>query len=76
MLVDPTPLDDPLLDPVLSEIADAATVHGTSFWLQRIAARGEEIRDRTVPQLVERDILNFVGDDFVFLTTRVSRTRY
>lgn len=76
MLVDATPMEDSLLDPVLSQIAADSTGRDTSFWLQHIAAQGEEIRDRALARLVERDILNLVGDDFIFLATGVSRTRY
>ena len=76
VLVDPTPLDDSLLDPALSQIAADSSVHDTSFWLQHLAAQGDETRDKALARLVERDILNFVGDDFIFLATGVARTRY
>ena len=48
MLVDPTPLDDDLLDPALADIAQAADSHGIDHWVRRHADRGEAVRERAL----------------------------
>ena len=79
ILVDPTPLEDDLLDPILLEIAQTRQVHDTSYWILQTAKRGDEIRDKALERLVKRDILEAEteGDPkglFTF-SRRVSRVR-
>ena len=74
-VVDSTPLDDNLLDPALTDIAQSAETRAISFWLARIAERGGEIRDRTIARLITRGILEAEGDTLIFLTRPVSRSR-
>lgn len=62
MLVDPTPVDDDILDPLLAEIADDAAAHGSDahdsrFWVERAAAHSDEIREAAIGRLIERGIL-------------------
>ena len=62
MLVDPTPVDDDILDPLLAEIADDAAAHGSDahdsrFWVERAAAHSDEIREAAISRLIERGIL-------------------
>ena len=59
--VDPRPLQDDLLDPTLTRIA-GAEIHDTSYWLERIAEHGEDIRERALTRLVERGILRHRGN--------------
>lgn len=40
MLLDATPLDDDLLDPVLADIAQIGEAHDVRFWVERIAQAG------------------------------------
>ncbi len=75
-VVDATPLDDDLLDPTLADIAQSSETRAVSFWLTTIAARGSEIRDRTIARLVTRGILEAEGDALIFLTRAVSRSRH
>ena len=46
MLVDPTPLDDDLLDPALADIAQASDSHDIDHWVRRHADRGAVTRER------------------------------
>ncbi len=55
-LIDDTPTGDVLLDPTLAEIA-AAERSNTRFWIEHIAASGDEIRAAALGRLVERGIL-------------------
>ena len=45
VLVDNTPLQDSLIDPTLSDIVAATETHDTRYWLERTAARADEIRE-------------------------------
>jgi len=69
MLVDPTPLDDDIIDPTLAAIASNTEDHGTPYWVGKVATRGESIRNRALARLVERDILK-TGDDGSFRMAR------
>ena len=75
VVIDPTPLADDLLDPVLADIAREAQVHDTSFWIARGAERGEEIRDRVLVRLSGRGILQPEAGGLFFLSQQVSRSR-
>ena len=74
-VVDSTPLDDDLLDPTLADIARDSEIHAVNFWLAHTAQRGSEIRDRTIARLVGRGIIEAEGNDLIFLTRTVSRSR-
>ena len=74
-VVDPTPLDDALLDPTLADIAHTAEAHDPGFWIARTAERGHAIRDAVLARLAERGILEAEGDGPVFLSRRVFRAR-
>ena len=74
-VVDSTPLDDDLLDPTLADIARDSEIHAVNFWLAHTAQRGSEIRDRTIARLVSRGIIEAEGNDLIFLTRTVSRSR-
>ena len=76
ILTDPAPLDDPLLDPALLDMAATSEEHDTSFWLRRISASGEEIRGKALARLVERGILDSAEDELYSLSGPVSRTRF
>ena len=75
MIVDSTPVGDGLLDPVLTEIAEETPTHPIAYWVERIAARGDEIRDRALARLVGRGILESDEPGEVFLSREVSRSR-
>ena len=74
-LVDPTPLDDDLLDPTLADIARDTDTRDASYWVSQTAKRGDEIRDKALAQLVNRGILESESEDIFFLSPRVSRSR-
>ena len=57
ILVDGTPLGDPVLDPVLADIDAARETHDARFWVERAANRADEIREAAIDRLVERGIL-------------------
>ena len=76
-LIDPTPLGDDLLDPMLAEIAGSDTTHDAVFWLEHVAAEhGDQIREGAIARLVRRGILAEPDHSgLLAMSTTVSRTR-
>ena len=74
-LLDPTPLGDDLLDPVLAEIAEADAVRHARFWVAHFAEQVDDIRDRTLARLTAQGILEAEEGGFFSFLPSVSRTR-
>ena len=76
VLLDATPLDDDLLDPVLADIAQAGETHDARFWVERIAGKADAIREQALSRLVAHGILEVEeeGGSVAFLPG-VSRAR-
>ena len=64
LLVDPTETGNPVLDPVLKEIADEPVQHNAQYWIERFAVHAESIIDMTLDRLVEQKILHHHDGDF------------
>ena len=75
VLLDATPLDDDLLDPVLADIAQIGETHDARFWVERIAKQGDELRERTFSRLVANDILEVESDGLFSLQPLVFHGR-
>ena len=75
VLVDPTPLDDDILDPMLAEIASDGQSRDTGYWLGRFAGRGNRIRRAALARLIERGILRSEAHGLLSLVPSVSRSR-
>ena len=71
-LVDPTPLNDHLLDPTLALIAQSTGSNDTRHWIEQTTVHAAEIRDRSLARLIARGILSEEDDRFlwVFQTRR------
>jgi Golgi phosphoprotein 3 len=67
VLIDPTPLGDDILDPVLARIAQATETHDARHWVEYIADHVEEIREGALAGLVERGILRREEDRFLWV---------
>ncbi len=67
VLIDPTPLGDDILDPVLARIAQATETHDARHWVEHIADHVEEIREGALAGLVERGILRREEDRFLWV---------
>ena len=67
ILVDPTPVGDSLLDPTLTEIANASESHDARYWVERAAGRADEIREDALARLVEKEILTQREDRFLWV---------
>ena len=56
-VIDPTPVGDSLLDPVLAEIVQETNTQPTETWLAHIAKRGDDLQALALERLVAADIL-------------------
>ncbi len=70
-VIDPSPIGDDLLDPVLARIVESEETYDTRYWIKHTVADAEAIRERSLARLVERGILHREEDRFMW----VLRTR-
>ena len=70
-VVDRAETGDPVLDPILKEIADEPGQHNARHWIERLAPRAESIVDLILERLVERDILQHHEGEFWTLAPSV-----
>ena len=75
VVLDGTPIGDSLLDPVLAEITGSTETHAARFWVERIAARGDEIRDRALTHLTEQAILDVQEEGFLSILPSTAHAR-
>ncbi len=75
ILVDATPLADDLLDPTLADIAQDTGARDLGYWVAQTAKQGDEIRDKALARLVNRDILEAESEGIFSLSRLVSRSR-
>ena len=73
-VTDPTPTGDSLLDPTLKEISESKELFEAQYWIERNAARSEDIVTGTLERLVERGILEYQSGGFWMLSRDVSRS--
>ena len=57
VVVDPTPLQDDLLDPTLARIVEATETRDTRYWIEQTIEHADEIRECALSRLVERGTL-------------------
>lgn len=72
-VVDPAPLGDDLLDPVLARLAKSTESRAPEYWVRRIAGDGERIRAMSLQRLVDAGILRSADEGAIEATTRVAR---
>ena len=70
-VIDPSPIGDDLLDPVLARISQSEETHDTGYWIKNTVGGAEEIRERSLVRLIDRGILRREDDRFMW----VLRTR-
>ena len=74
-MLDATPLDDDLLDPVLVEIAQTEDTRNARIWVARVADRGGDIRDQALARLAAQGILEVEEGEVFAFKPGVARTR-
>ena len=73
-VVDPTDTGNPILDPILEEIAREPVHRNAQYWIERLAPRAESIIDLTLDRLVDLKILEYHSGDFWTLSPTAWRT--
>ena len=63
-LLDPTETGNPVLDPILAEIAADPGQHNAQYWVERLGPHAESIIDLTLDRLVDLEILEHHDGDF------------
>ena len=63
-LVDQTETGDPVLDPILKEIASEPVKRNAQYWVERLAPRADSVIDLTLDRLVDLKILEHHEGDF------------
>ncbi|MCY3691544.1 MAG: cytochrome P450 [Chloroflexi bacterium] len=78
VVIDPTPVDDDLLDPVLADIVAVSrdTTHNAEFWVRRIAQSSDELRGRALAGLAAQGMVEADESGFFFLSRRAARARH
>ena len=66
-LMDSTPVGDPLLDPMLAEIARAEVTHNALYWVDHATRHADEIREAALERLIENGILKLEDDRFLWI---------
>ena len=64
LLVDRTETGDPVLDPILRQIADEPVQRNAQYWIERLAVHAESIIDSTLDHLVALKILEYHDGEF------------
>ena len=71
-LIDATPVGDPLLDPILVEIAQSGKTHDALYWVEHATHHADEIRETALTRLVKNGVLTVSDDRFL----RIFGTRH
>ncbi len=75
-VLDPSPIGNDLLDPILEEVAAGDQKKSPAEWVLHLSDRGQDICDTVVARLVHRDVLAEPKEDGgVFRTQRSRRVR-
>ena len=64
LVVDRTETGNPILDPILTQIADEPEQRNAQFWIERLAGQAESVIDSTLDHLVHLKILRHHDGDF------------
>ena len=66
-LMDSTPVGDPLLDPMLAEIARTEVTHNALYWVDHATRHADDIREAALERLIENGILQLEDDRFLWV---------
>ena len=66
-LIDSTPVGDPLLDPILAEIAAAKKSHSALYWVDHASRHADEIRETALAGLTGKKVLELKDDRFLWI---------
>ncbi|MDE0332816.1 MAG: GPP34 family phosphoprotein, partial [Nitrospinae bacterium] len=66
-LTDPAPLGDPLLDPMLAEIARTEATHDALYWVDHATRHADEIRETALERLIGNGVLELKDERFLWI---------
>ena len=66
-LIDSTPVEDRLLDPMLVEIAQAGGDHDALYWVEHATRHADEIRETALERLIDNGILRLHDDRILWI---------
>ena len=69
-LIDETETGNPVLDPILKEIASETVQHNAQYWIERLASQADSIIDLALGRLVDLEILDYHEGDYWTLSNR------
>ncbi len=67
VVIDPSPIDDDLLDPTLARIVKSDETHDTRYWIEDTIKHTGEVHERALARLIERGILRREEDRFLWV---------
>ena len=73
-LVDKTETGNPILDPILKEIASDPTQRNAQYWIERLAPQAESIIDSALDRLVKLNVLEHHDGEFWTLSRTARKT--
>ena len=73
-LLNRTETGNPVLDPILKEVADEPVQRNAQYWVERLAPHAESIIDMTLDRLVDLKILEHHDGDFWTLARNAGQT--
>ena len=75
VVVDPAPVGDDLLDPVLARVAESEGTHDAEYWVRRVAEDGDRIRATALTRLVAAGILQSAEEGAMLPSSKVAHAR-
>jgi len=66
-VVDTTPTGQPLLDPLLAQLAAVPEPHIPAYWVRKLAEQGDALYDAALASLIARGILKEVCEKFFWV---------
>ena len=72
ILLDQAEVGNPILDPVLKEIAEEPARRNAQYWIERLASRAESVIDLSLDRLVDLNILQHHDGEFWTLSQNMA----
>ena len=66
-LTDSTPTGDPLLDPMLAEIARTEATHDALYWVDHATRHADEIRETALERLIGNGVLEMKDERYLWI---------
>jgi hypothetical protein len=64
---DATPTGEPMLDPILAQLAGETTPRDVRYWIRKLAEQGDALYDAALAHLIARGVLKEVCERFLWV---------